>query len=125
MTLDDTALLPNTAGNEIPTPDYFTATTMWPAYKNHSGTTGYADNACYEVITSSATMVDVPDVVGQAQTDAVTVITAAGLAVGTITNENSATVPEGDVISQLPAGGTSVPEVCRKMGVVEQTFCHW
>ena len=42
-TLADTSLWPDGA----PDTRYFTATTMWPAYKNHNGTTGAADNACF------------------------------------------------------------------------------
>ena len=33
-----------------PNTTYFTADTMWPAYKNFSAVTGYADNVCYQVI---------------------------------------------------------------------------
>ena len=55
-------------------------------------------------------MVTVPDVVGMAQTTAESTITAVNLVVGTITTAYSATVPAGDVISQNPAGGTSVTE---------------
>ncbi len=50
----------------------------------------------------------VPDVVGLAQADAESAITGAGLIVGTITTQYSDTVPEGHVISQDPAAGTSV-----------------
>jgi hypothetical protein len=53
--------------------------------------------------------VDVPDVVGLAQAAAETAITGAGLDVGTVTTENSDTVAAGDVISQDPVAGTSVP----------------
>jgi hypothetical protein len=53
--------------------------------------------------------VQVPDVVGMAQADAESTITsAAGLAVGTISDAHSDTVPEGHVISQDPAAGTWV-----------------
>ncbi len=50
----------------------------------------------------------VPNVVGQLQEVAGTAITAAGLAVGTITQEFSTTVASGVVISQSPAAGVSV-----------------
>jgi len=50
--ISDTALLPNDTGNERPNPGYFTGP-IWPAYKNHSATTGAADNACYEIITTA------------------------------------------------------------------------
>ncbi len=49
----------------------------------------------------------VPDLVGQTQAAASTAITGAGLTVGTITQEFSATVASGTVISQNPAAGTS------------------
>jgi RHS repeat-associated protein len=55
-----------------------------------------------------ANPVTVPDVIGQTQTTAQSAITGANLIVGTLTNANSATVPAGNVISQEPAGGTSV-----------------
>jgi hypothetical protein len=51
----------------------------------------------------------VPDVVGMAQAAAESAIVAADLVVGTVTTESSATVPAGDVISQDPTGGASVP----------------
>ena len=54
-------------------------------------------------------MVDVPDVVGISQSDAETMVTGAGLLVGDVTTASSSTVPEGDVISQSPTAGTSVP----------------
>ena len=58
----------------------------------------------------SPTMVEVPDVVGLPQADAEAAITDAGLAVGTVTTAASDTVPVGDVISQHPAAGSSVPD---------------
>lgn len=50
----------------------------------------------------------VPNVVGQTQSAAQSAITGAGLTVGSITQQSSATVPAGRVISQTPAAGTSV-----------------
>jgi RHS repeat-associated protein len=50
----------------------------------------------------------VPDVVGLAQAEGEADVLAASLAVGTITQQNSDTVPAGDVISQDPAAGTQV-----------------
>ena len=50
----------------------------------------------------------VPDVVGQPQNDAEAAIEAAGLTVGTITQQHSNSVPAGSVISQDPVGGTQV-----------------
>jgi beta-lactam-binding protein with PASTA domain len=45
-------------------------------------------------------MIDVPDVVGQPQAAAESMLIAADLTVGNVTQEASATVPAGDVISQ-------------------------
>ena len=50
--------------------------------------------------------VPVPNVVGQTQGNAIAAIQAAGLAVS-ITQESSATVPAGSVISQNPVSGTN------------------
>jgi internalin A len=47
----------------------------------------------------------VPDVVGMTQAAAETALTGAGLAVGTVTEDYSETVPAGGVISQNPAAG--------------------
>ena len=52
--------------------------------------------------------VTVPNVVGMAQADAQGALTSAYLAVGTITQAYSDTVPSGNVISQDPASGTSI-----------------
>jgi hypothetical protein len=52
--------------------------------------------------------VSVPNVVGDAQAAAGTVITGAGLTVGTVTQASSATVASGDVISETPAAASSV-----------------
>lgn len=50
----------------------------------------------------------VPDIVGMSLAEATTVITSAGLAVGTVESEYSDTILEGYVISQNPPAGTSV-----------------
>lgn len=50
---------------------------------------------------------NVPNVVGQAQAAAEAAITAAGLTVGTVTQQCSDSVAKGNVISQNPAGGTT------------------
>ena len=55
-------------------------------------------------------MVDVPNVIGLSQSDAETTVTGANLLVGDVTSASSSTVPEGNVISQTPTGGTSVAE---------------
>ena len=44
-----------------PASRYFTATTMWPAYKNYNAIAGAADNACYETVTGlNTTITDMP-----------------------------------------------------------------
>ncbi|MEQ1558748.1 MAG: PASTA domain-containing protein [Methyloglobulus sp.] len=60
------------------------------------------------VVSSGSALVAVPNVVGQTQVAAQTALTAANLAVGTVTTAPSSTVPAGSVISQNPAAGTSV-----------------
>jgi len=52
--------------------------------------------------------VAVPNVVGLSQTAAQTALTGASLAVGTVTQANSATVAIGTVISQTPVAGVNV-----------------
>jgi len=54
--------------------------------------------------------VRVPDVVGESRANAGSMIRAAGLVVGTITEVYSDTVAAGYVISQNPTAGTEVPE---------------
>ena len=61
------------------------------------------------VVSLGPAPVTVPDVVGQAQATAESNIITAGLVVGTVTTESSGSVPAGDVISQNPTGGASVP----------------
>jgi len=58
--------------------------------------------------TTSAAPVKVPSVVGMTQSDAKTAIVTARLSVGTITTASSDSVPDGEVISQTPTGGTAV-----------------
>ena len=50
----------------------------------------------------------VPDLSGMTQTDATNAITAAGLKLGTVTQQTSTTVPSGSVISQDPAADKKV-----------------
>jgi RHS repeat-associated protein len=57
-------------------------------------------------LTVTTTQVTIPDVTGQTQAAATTALTAANLTLGTVTEENSDTVPAGNVISQVPAAGT-------------------
>jgi hypothetical protein len=49
--------------------------------------------------------INVPNVVGLTQAAATTALAGAHLSVGTVTTATSATVPSGDVISQVPAAG--------------------
>ncbi len=60
------------------------------------------------VVSSGPAQVAVPNVVGQTQAAATTAITTAGLALGTVTTQESTTVPSGTVISESPAAGTQV-----------------
>jgi PKD repeat protein len=72
---------------------------------NHG--TATIDNIC--IGTSGCitpTFVSVPDLVGLTQSAAEAAIVAADLSVGTVTTQNSNTVPAGSVISQTPAAGT-------------------
>jgi serine/threonine-protein kinase len=50
----------------------------------------------------------VPDLSGMTQTDATNAITAAGLKLGTVTQQTSTTIASGSVISQDPAAGKKV-----------------
>jgi beta-lactam-binding protein with PASTA domain len=61
------------------------------------------------VSTGSAAAVTVPGVIGLPQAAATTAISGAGLTVDTVTQLQSATIPLGSVISELPVGGASVP----------------
>src|SRR6202011_1346323 len=62
------------------------------------------------VISSGPQMVTVPNVEGLTQAAATAAITAAKLAVGTVTQQSSNTVATGKVISQDPASGSSVAQ---------------
>ena len=53
--------------------------------------------------------ITVPHLVGQQQAAATASLVAASLAVGTVTETNSPTVPQGTVMGQSPAAGTPVP----------------
>ena len=77
--------------------------------QNPTGGTNVALGTAVDLVVSLGPQtVAVPDVVGLAQATAEGNIVAAGLTVGTITNEFSDTVPAGDVVSQNPTGGTNV-----------------
>jgi formylglycine-generating enzyme required for sulfatase activity len=57
---------------------------------------------------SQPTQANVPNVVGLTQAVAANTLAGAGLSVGTVTRQNSATVAAGVVISQNPVAGSSV-----------------
>jgi len=60
------------------------------------------------VVSKGPEMVEVPNVMGLSENDAVTLITTARLKVGTITRQYSDTIEEGKVISQKPEAGKLV-----------------
>ena len=60
-------------------------------------------------VSKGVDMKNVPDVAGKSQDDAKNALTEAGLALGAITDAYSEDVPQGQVISQSVASGTSVP----------------
>jgi hypothetical protein len=59
-------------------------------------------------VSGGSSQVGAPNVVGMTQAAAVTVITGVGLAAGTVTQQASATVAAGHVISESPLAGTLV-----------------
>jgi beta-lactam-binding protein with PASTA domain len=59
-------------------------------------------------VTGSVAAVVVPNVVGQTQANATSTLVAAALSLGSVTQQTSASVPAGSVISQVPAAGASV-----------------
>ena len=59
-------------------------------------------------MSSGVALIKVPNVVGLTQAAASSAIKAAGLIVGTVTQQSSNAVPSGDVISENPPAGTSV-----------------
>jgi len=75
-----------------------------------SGTSVTADSPVYLVVSLGPAQVTVPNVVGISQTEAQTAITFSSLTVGAITTANSLEVARGNVISQTPSAGSSLPE---------------
>ena len=61
-----------------------------------------------DIVVSTGPPPTVPNVVGDDETTAQGKITGAGLVVGSVTTDSSASVPAGDVISQNPPAGTVV-----------------
>jgi beta-lactam-binding protein with PASTA domain len=66
--------------------------------------------ATVDIVVSLGSTAVVPDIVGQTEVVAGSAVTDANLAVGNVTYEFSVTIPAGQVISQNPIGGTTVPE---------------
>jgi beta-lactam-binding protein with PASTA domain len=75
-----------------------------------SGSSAAEGSAVTLVISSGPPMVTVPNVVGLTQAAATPAITEAKLTLGNVTQQNSALVPPGNVISQDPASGSSAAE---------------
>ena len=73
-----------------------------------AGTSVAAGSSVNLVVSSGVALIKVPNVVGLTQAAASSAITAAGLIVGTVTQQSSNAVPSGDVISENPPAGTSV-----------------
>jgi beta-lactam-binding protein with PASTA domain len=73
-----------------------------------AGTNVSSGSAVDLVVSSGPAPVSVPNVVGDTQAAATTAITGAGLVIGTVTMQSSATVAAGNIISESPAAGTSV-----------------
>lgn len=74
------------------------------------GTLVNVGSAVDYVVSLGPVMVTVPNIVGLAQAAADSTILANNLSVGTVTQANDPVVPVGNVISQNPVAGTSVPE---------------
>jgi beta-lactam-binding protein with PASTA domain len=62
-----------------------------------------------DLVVSLGMAVVVPDVVGETEPNANSAIASVGLIIGTVSYESNDTVAAGLVISQNPAGGTTVP----------------
>lgn len=71
-----------------------------PFLEGQIGVTVSFDGACFEFI--------VPDVAGLQQALAETVLSDVGFAVGAVTSESSADIPDGAVIRTTPAAGTQL-----------------
>ena len=78
--------------------------------QNPAGGTSVAQGTMVNLVASSGpTAAVVPNVVGQLRAAAESAITAAGLAVGPVTQSTHDTVPAGAVISQSPDAGSNAP----------------
>ncbi|MEY3561094.1 MAG: Stk1 family Ser/Thr kinase [Actinomycetota bacterium] len=74
-----------------------------------AGTQVLANTPITLYVSSGATEVTVPNLVGRTEADAVALIEAQGLTVGTITVVGSANVPEGTVIASDPVTNSRLP----------------
>jgi uncharacterized repeat protein (TIGR03803 family) len=74
-----------------------------------TGSNVAAGSAVNLLLSSGATQVSVPDVVGDTLTTATISITNAHLGVGSVTQQSSSTVTPGRIISESPAAGSGVP----------------
>jgi hypothetical protein len=104
----DVLLLSNEPRYELPV---FCEMQLWPSFTGDCLAPG--DNGeGYCLLENPPNLVAVPNVVGMTEAAAGTALTGAGLVVGTVSRQNSATVPIGQVISQDPvanvAQGTSI-----------------
>ena len=70
--------------------------------------TSRPQNAGFDMGAFEMTVATVPALVGQAQADAITTVSNAGLIPGTITLQYSTTIVSGAVIAQTPEAGTAV-----------------
>src|SRR5207249_12153308 len=70
---------------------------------------GGSTTQSYNLVVAPA-LVSVPSVVGLTQAAATAAITSANLTLGTVTQQTSATVPTGNIISQDPAAGAAVAQ---------------
>jgi hypothetical protein len=104
---------------------------------NYSGDTTYAASSSnsVSVVGSGQTTVAVPNVVGDAQAVGAAAITAAGLTVGTLTQQPSGTVALGNIVGESPAAGARVaagsavhlfvssgPGTCAELALVKAAF---
>jgi beta-lactam-binding protein with PASTA domain len=75
-----------------------------------AGTSVTSGSAVSLVVSSGPPLVAVPNVVGLSQSNATSAITSAGLTVASpVATASSTTTPAGNVISETPVAGTSVP----------------
>jgi len=74
-----------------------------------SGTSVPVGSVVNLVVSLGVSPVVVPNVVGQTEASARSILTSAGLNVGSVTEQHSSTIPAGSIIATNPTSGTSVP----------------